>query len=753
MPGTSGRSTASASRTLFGTFGGVFTPSILTILGVILYMRSNFVVGQSGIINAIIILLIAKSITTLTALSVSAISTNMHVRGGGAYFMISRVLGAEFGGAIGIALFFAQALSVPFYILGFTEAVVRSLPALSPYFLHIGLAAAVVLIGIAWRGADWAIKAQYVIMGALGISILVFLLGALTSFDMTIFKENLAPGYTTIDTAYHTGPRYSFWLIFAIYFPAVTGILAGVNMSGDLKNPSISIPRGTLFAIGVGFLVYLAAILICGGAFSRSDMIDAPYDTLVDNALFGLGFFVAIGVFAATLSSALGSLLGAPRILQAVSRDDIIPIISPFAKGTAQNDEPRRALILTSIITFAVLIWAGNESEGGALNIVASIITMFFLYTYGMTNLAAFIEAFGLNPSFRPRFRYFHWVTALLGGVGCTATAFLISAPSAFCAVLIIAALLWYLRTRELQSAFGDARRGFVYASVRKNLVRLSRMKEDPRNWRPTILVFTGNPSARETLVRYANWLEAGHGIVYMAHILVGTIHEHATHRQSAMKQLNEFCRKNTIQAFPIVMVADSLEQGVLSVLQAGAIGPICPNMAFFGWSTDPERLKPFTSQLRIASKLGMSLLLLRESGVAVPSKTKRIDIWWRGQKNGNLMVLLAHLMKRNWEWTRTQIRILRLVPHEAGRQPAVDALDSLVQSARMDADVVAIVSEQTFRDTLHEYSADATCVMLGFETPAADNEQTWHDNYGRMLAGLPTTLLISSSGSEDMLA
>jgi len=525
-------------RNQFGTFGGVFTPSILTILGVIMFMRANFVVGEAGIFYAVVILLIAKSITFLTSLSIGAISTNMQVRGGGAYFMISRVLGPEFGGAIGIALFWALALSVPFYILGFTEALVRSFPALEPHFQAIAFAGAAIFFIIAYVGANWAIRTQYVIMAILFLAIVTFLAGAAAQFSWATFEANLEPHFTPVDPKDPASPLYTFWLVFAIYFPAVTGIDAGVNMSGDLKDPGRSIPRGTLAAVGVGFLIYLGQILVCGGAYPRlseagPDLITRPYQCLRDSALFGLTFLVSAGVFAATLSSALGSYLAAPRVLQAVSRDPVLPFLRPFGKGTRLGDEPRRALILVGVITAAVLFWAGNESEGGALNAVAAVVTMFFLFSYGTINLAAFIEGAGGNPSFRPRFKFFHWATGLAGALGCVSVALLINLEAAVAAGLLVAGLVWYVRRQQLRSTFGDARRGFLYRTVRDNLIRMADMQEDPRNWRPTVLVFSGNPETREILVSYGVWLEAGRGIVLLAHILPGAFEDLAARRHS----------------------------------------------------------------------------------------------------------------------------------------------------------------------------------------------------------------------------
>ena len=743
--------TTSNVRNRFGTFGGVFTPSLLTILGAIMFMRAGFVTGEAGIVNAIVILLVAKAITTLTALSISAVSTNMQVRGGGAYFLISRVLGPESGGAIGIVLFIAQALSVPFYILGFTEALVSSIPALEPYFLLITLGSAALLFGVAWVGAGWSIRVQYIVMAVLGLSILAFMIGCALLFNPATFSQNLGPGYTLVPGSADSGLRFNFWTIFAIYFPAVTGILAGVNMSGDLENPARSIPRGTLYAIGVGLAVYLAQIVITGGAFPRAELIDRSFEVLRDNALWGTGFLVIAGVVAATLSSALGSYLGAPRILQAVARDRLLGLLQPFAKGSAQGDEPRPALLLTGIITVIVLVWSSQVPGGGGFNAVAALITMFFLYTYGMLNLAAFTEAFSNNPSFRPRFRAFNWLTALLGALACAGVAVVIDPLPAGVAILVIIALYWYLRRRQLNTTFGDARRGFIYSAVRNNLIKLQSMAEDPKNWRPTALVFSGNPATREILVAYAVWLESGRGIVQMVNIVKAPPHEACNHHRRALMQLETFCRRNNIHAFPVVAVDEDIDRAIISVMQTASVGPIRPNLAIFGWTAGSDGI--LLRYLRTANALKMSQVVVRGEELPAPHGRKRIDVYWRGRDNGSLMLLLAHLLTRNWEWADSRIRLIRVVEREEGSEPARRALQEMVEAARLDAETFVPVSTDPFVETLRRHSADASCIFLGFILPEElSHDQAIQGSWVRMLDGMPTTILVNNAGTSELL-
>lgn len=739
----------------FGTFAGVFTPSLLTILGVIMFMRTGFVVGEAGLIGALAILFVAKAITLLTSCSVSAIATNMQVRGGGAYFMISRVLGPEFGGAIGLALFFAQALSVPFYILGFTEALVQTYPNLQNDYLSITCATAALLFVVAYIGANWAIKTQFFIMAILLSAIITIVIGVAWHFDGPQFKQNLWSAYTPTSAA-AGAPEHNFWTIFAIYFPAVTGILAGVNMSGDLKDPARSIPRGTFLAVGSSAVVYCVLMVLLAGVSDQEGLITKRLELLQDHAWFGLSGLVSAGVFAATLSSALGSYLGAPRILQAVSRDDILAPLRPFAKGTAPSDEPRPALWLTGLLTYLVLLWAGNDSEGGPLNAVASIITMFFLYTYGMINLAAFIEAIGQNPSFRPKFRFFHWSSALFGGLGCLFAAFLIDMGAALVAAGILAFLLWTIKTRDLQTNFGDARRGLIYTSVRRNLLRLANMEEDSKNWRPTILVFSGNPASREALATFAAWLESGRGLVLLANVIRGSFDDPdiEQRRKEAAEQLKTFCQTKGIQAFPVIANNPDIDDCLAFLLQSTTIGPIRPNIAMFGWTHNSKRAQVLARHLRISSAIGAGMVLIRDRGIPINARPKRIDVWWRGQRNGALMLLFAHLLTRNWEWLRATVRVLRVVQHDLDLGSATAEIHELVDRARVKANAEAVSSRgQAFADILYAKSRDADCVFLGFETPSENDARGWHEGYERLLKGLPTTILVCSAGKEDVFA
>ncbi len=409
--GAPGPGPGPTTQARLGTFAGVFTPVVLTVLGVVMFMRAGYVVGYTGLWLALLVLVLSKAITTLTTFSLSAIATNLEVRGGGVYFMVSRVLGPDFGGSIGITLYLALAVNVAFHTIGFTEAFFALVGHVSPgaaraaaaMWLPQILSTLVVtgLFALTYRGTEHAIKAQYVVLGVLAVAVLAFLIGGLVELDAARLTANRGPAFTS---------EVGFWTVFAIFFPAAAGISTGANMSGDLEKPARSIPLGTLLAIAVTAAIYAALLVLLAGSTPRAELQSDPFGALQDMSLWGP--LVVLGMFAASLSTALGSLLGAPRILQALAQDRLLAPLAPLAQGEGPTNEPRRATVVTFVVALLV-IWVAD------LDAVARVISMFFLIAYGMINASAFVESRGGSPSFRPRFRAFHWSLALTGAIGC----------------------------------------------------------------------------------------------------------------------------------------------------------------------------------------------------------------------------------------------------------------------------------------------------------------------------------------------
>lgn len=736
----------------FGTFGGVYTPALLTILGLVMYMRTNFVLGSAGFVNTLIILGVGASISLATTLSIAAIATNTEVRGGGAYYLISRVLGPSFGTSIGLTLFVSQSLAIPFNILGASESLVTQWPELRPYFPLLNLSLGGILAFFVWKGADWAIRAQYVIMAVLGISVMVFLLGPIGNFSLENFVSNLGPAEGVV----------SMIPFFAIFFPAVTGIMAGVNMSGDLKEPHRSIPRGTLAALGTAVALYLVQIVIAAGCFPRDEMIRTPYRILTSNALWGLWFMVLAGVQAATLSTALGWMLGAPRVLQSLGVDNVLPGIRVFRKGVGPQNEPRRAIVVVILIVLPILLWAGmlgrseSDVEHSPINLMSELVSLFFLFTYAIINIAAFVESHGANPSFRPRFRFFHWTVAVYGAVACSIAAFLIDLWLSVAAIVIIGGLYFWSKYRNLEMEYGDARRGFLYSRIRSMLLQLPRLPLHPKNWRPTIAVLVEEPEKRSDLVEYALLFSQHRGILSMIQIieLPGCL-EFGELRTKRLRALRELCREREWQVFPTVVVAPEFDVALHTVLQSHSLDPIRPNIIMMGWPHQKERVRPFFTHLQmIVNDFNRSALLLANGSDA--SAPKRfdggtIDIWWQSQKGGSLITILAYLVQLDRNWRKSVLRIF-LMDSKAEEK----RIRQMLERARIPAEIVRIAPGTKLHVVLPRFSFNAELVFIEFPDYNARDERRQRVNHyliERELKNMPPCFLVVSNGEADLLA
>ncbi|SFI39040.1 Amino acid transporter [Tindallia magadiensis] len=703
MPSKELREEAEASK--FGFFGGVFTPSLLTILGVIMFLRLSNVVGYAGLWNALLILLFAKAISVITALSISSIATNMRVQGGGAYYLISRSLGVEFGGVIAIFFYIAQAIAVTMYVAGFTEAILSALPGLGLSYTMIATITNVIVFIFVFIGAGWTIRFQYGILAILMLSIVSFFVGAFQDFSPELLRSNLVPAWT---------PDYSFFTVFALFFPAVTGIMAGVNMSGDLKDPERAIPLGTFASIGFSTLIYAAIAFLLAGSVSRNALVGDGF-VMRDQALFPV--LIYAGVISATLSSALGSMMGAPRILQAFARDNIFKRLRWFAKGSGKSNEPRRAVILTFLIA-QVGVFAGD------LNTIAPIITMFFLLTYGTVNLACFYEGRSKNPSFRPTFRFNHWSVAFLGALSCLGVMFLINPIWAVIALILSGGLYFLIARSEIQVKWGDVDGGLSFQVARKALLRLEREKYHPKNWRPSVLVLGGGVGSRLYLTQYACWFTVDSGMVSIAQIIQGELEDLHTRRYEAENILRKFILKERLPAFPVAIVEKDIHAGVKSLLQCHGIGGMRPNAILLGWSKDSEKEEVFYDTLYTAKNMKRSLIIIaskmNEEKVFIPRGA--INIWWNSAKNVELMLLLAFMLRNNREWRDHSIRILRPVAPKADVDNIEKEMQDLLVQARIDAEIVIMPTDKPF-EAVRRSMTPSAILFAGFE-PVEDDEE-----------------------------
>lgn len=710
LPDASGPKGSSKQSAKFGAFSGVFVPNVLTILGVILFMRTGWVVGQAGVYNTLIILVLANSITLLTSLSLSAIATNTKVGGGGAYFLISRSLGLEIGGSIGVPLFLAQAVSVAFYIIGFTESLIPFFPSTDSRLIAMTVLAIIFLIS--WSSSGLAVKAQNLILIVLVLALLSFFLG----FRPTNFiSENWSADYA---------PGFEFWTVFAIFFPAVTGVMAGASMSGDLKDPSKSIPIGTIGAVVITFLVYFAQILWLGKSAPRADLVE---NTLIMNDIALFGPLIYAGLWAATISSAIASLLGAPRTLQALAMDGVFPRM--LAKNSGPKNEPRTALVFSVIL-------AGGCILLGDLNIVAPIISMFFLATYGMVNLVAGIERWVANPSFRPTFKV-PWIFSMAGGFGCLVVMFLLSPWATIAAIILMLGLYVFLTTKQYQTAFGDSWSGFWFSLVRFGLLKFYKSSQHVRNWRPVLLVLSGNPRVRTKLVEFASLFESKRGFLFLAQILPGHWTKTVHRRKAARESIETFIIDNDLSAEAIVLSSTDFEEGVSALIQTCGVGPLLPNMVMVGWSEDTIKHALFRRTVHRILQLQTSLLLFVEADKPESELDRTIDVWWGARVNGTLMLTLAHLLQSNPEWKTCKIRLLLIVRKESGMEEARKNLENDLKEARINGAAVPILAEGAPFDVIAKESQNSRVTFVGFNLQALTEDDNPLQDYETFMKAL----------------
>jgi len=717
----------------FGTFLGVYTPSVLTILGLIMYLRFGWVIGNLGLPLTLFIVVLSSSITFITGLSASAVATNMRVGVGGEYFLISRSLGLELGGAIGIPLFMCRTLSITFYSFGLAESIAPFLPKawgeVTPFTIQIITVVIILFItGISGKSAGLALKLQIPIMAAVGLSIIALVAGV-------IGGGVRAPEFTA---TYRTAPE-GFWYVFAVFFPAVTGFTAGIGMSGDLKDPQKSIPRGTMLAVVTGSLTYMFVLVLLGitARLSHAELAE-PGVIWIRVAVLG-AWLIYPGIWGAILSSAFGSILGGPRVLQALSSDGLAP---RFLSKLSKTGQPTVATWVSGAIALAAV-------GLGGLNAVAQFVTILFLTLYIIINLSAGLEKLVGDPSYRPTINV-PWFVSFIGSIGAIIVMALINPVACIIAVILELTLLIYLRRRAMKKRWGDVRAGLWIALARFALLKLRRHSIDPRNWRPQILLFTGNPAKRRGLVCMANWFSQNQGLVTAVQLIVGDIDEEYKDIEKKRWEMDKALDEEGLVAFSEVDVVSDYEFGVLDIIQANGIAGLQSNTVMFGWPKRPGRLESTLRIMRSVSRTGKSTIIARTRWIHEPGQEKRIDIWWRGlQNNGDLMLLLAHLLKLNTEWSGANIRICSIVESEEERERMDASLNNLVPETRIKAAIEVIVRPKdiTAAAVMHAHSRDSAIVFLGLREPEPGTESEYAERLRELAEGFNTTIFVRNAG------
>jgi amino acid transporter len=707
-----------------GAFIGVFTPSILTILGVILYLRTGWVVGNVGLLGALAIVVIAHGVTLASALSISAVATNMRVGKGGAYYIISRSLGIEVGAAIGIPLYLAMTFSVTLYAFGLAESVTFVWPSAPERPIAAITVLAVSLL--AARGAGVALRLQLPIMAGIAASIVALMVGAAANINDTVSVVGTAEGGA------------EFWVVFAVFFPAVTGIMAGVSLSGDLEKPSRSIPLGTIAAVLTGFVVYLAVPIVLAASATTDQLLT---NNLIWFEIVGpLAPLVLWGLWGAIFASAAGSILAAPRTLEAMVDDRILP--SALRKRFRLIDGPGLPLLVSAGLALVAVAL-------GDLDAIAPILTMFFLTTYGTVNLVAGLEQLSGDPSYRPTLRIPWWIS-LAAALGCFFVMFLISPLALIIAIVFEAGVYVVMRRRAMTAPWGDLRRGALMSLVRSTVIRLRSMPADPRNWRPNILLFAGDVERRPDLARFAGWLVQDRGILTVAKLLTGSIDDLNGQRGTETRNLADALETLGVIGFPEVDIVDSFEGGAISIAQSNGIAGIESNTVMFGWSDKVDRQASTLRVVEQLAKLEKSAVIGRIVSRDWNERRRHIHVWWGGlRQNGDMLVLFAHLLSLNPRWRDAEIVINSIATNEMTYDKNQELLVQLTRAARIDATINVILKpdDTSVQDIIHERSGLADVVLLGLRGNAPGEEEAYARRMKSMIDGLPSVLFVRNAG------
>uniref|UniRef100_A0A4W4F460 Solute carrier family 12 member 2 n=1 Tax=Electrophorus electricus TaxID=8005 RepID=A0A4W4F460_ELEEL len=730
----------------FGWIKGVLVRCMLNIWGVMLFIRMSWIVGQAGIALSCGIILIAVIVTTITGLSTSAIATNGFVRGGGAYYLISRSLGPEFGGSIGLIFAFANAVAVAMYVVGFAETVVELLDvnALMTDEINdiriIGTLTIILLLGISVAGMEWEAKAQIVLLIILVAAIFNYTIGSFIpmkskepkgffGYNAAIMMENMGPDFRDEET---------FFSVFAIFFPAATGILAGANISGDLSDPQSAIPKGTLLAILITGIVYVAVAISNGSCIVRdatgddNDTIIGPLENCTDAACtlgydfsickeggckYGLqndfqvmslvsvfGPLITAGIFSATLSSALASLVSAPKVFQALCKDNIYPGIRVFAKGYGKNNEPLRGYVLTFVIGLAFILIA-------ELNIIAPIISNFFLASYALINFSVFHASLANSPGWRPSFKYYNKWVSLAGAVLCCVVMFVINWWAA-----LLTNVIYFLCIADVN--WGSSTQALMYNQALSHCLHLTGVEDHIKNFRPQCLVMIGYPNARPALLHLVHAFTKNVGLMICGHVrMVGTfIRPNHKEMMSDQVRYQRWLLKKRIKAFYTPVFAEDLRQGAQYLLQAAGLGRLKPNTLVFGFKNnwpdgDMRDVETYINTIHDAFDLQYGVVIIRlkegldishipgqgkshkphiirniccipsvllwnsskfftlplsivdEKLLAASQQFKKkqrkgtIDVWWLFD-DGGLTLLIPYLLTNKKKWTDCKIRV-----------------------------------------------------------------------------------------------
>ena len=710
----------------FGTFRGVFVPSTEAILGTVLFLLLPLLTAYLGFLPMVIIIVLAHTVTISTAFSLADCATNLNrIEGGGMYALSKKSLGKAMGGSIGIPLYLAQAASVGFYCIGFSEPLH---PILAPFLNFIPLfqldtpAALlmqkqvlasfflIVFFFVVMAGADFTLKIQSAILVVLILSVLSIFFSPLLGLRYSGF-----PLFTGEIALLSARPLTMgiFFLSFTQFFPAVTGISTGIGMSGDLRTPRESIVKGTFLSILITMAVYLFVTYIFAG-MDRTLVLKGyeggiPFGVLLTDLLgWGKpfpqnvpGILILMGVLFATSSSALSVFMTGPRTVQFLARDNILPSWLNFMEKdfSKEGEEPRYAVIVTFFFGLAI-IWMGS------INLAATVVGILFLVVYGWVNLAAFLERFSRNPSFRPTFKG-HWTVSLYGFLACFVTICLFNWKVG--AIIILSQYLMFLLILHFKSEgkMEGVWWGVLFTLITGSLKKIRSIVQGSRNWRPVVVSISYGTERQ--------WWKEMDEIIRSISSYQGLV---STNIIMSPRKFDSLPDSEELGENSAVVNTTNPTESVSAIIQSSEITGLESNTILLEFSDKVDSVKI----LNTISEKNKNILLYKGLGDTVDSRLvkvreKRLDIWWRGERNGNFMALLAYVINAGIKEKedRYDIRILRMVGNGEDLDKSEAELKDLFGRARISGDVKILPHQDTpFENILSDESSDASLIMMG---------------------------------------
>lgn len=698
----------------FGTLP-VFLTAISTILGAVMFLRFGYAVGEVGFLGTLLIILVGHLVTIPTAMALAEIATNQKVEGGGEYFIISRSFGVNIGAAIGLALYLSQAISVAFYVIAFAE----SFEAIKPWILTefgyeiydnrvFSVPALLLLIALmVTKGADLGMKALYVVVAILFVSLVLFFVGT-TDYAATYDSSLL---FSNVES------KNGFFFVFAIIFPAFTGMTAGVGLSGDLRDPKKSIPLGTLAATIIGMIIYIFIALKLAYSASPEDLVN---DQLIMGKIALWGPIIPLGLAAATISSALGSFMVAPRTLQAIGSDNVIPNqkVNKFvSKGTAKNNEPRNATIITAIIAVIFVMM-------GDVNAVAEVISMFFMVTYGSLCLISFMQHFAADPAYRPSFKS-KWYLSLLGAILCIYLMFKINAIYAVASILLMMGIYFYITfNNDNKKGMANIFQGVIHQFSRNLQVFLQKTDKetDADYWRPSVLCLSKDSFERHSALEMMKWISYRYGFGTYIHYEKDYFSKQSKEiADTKLGKLIKTANNTKSNVFLETIISPSNTAAIVQAIQQPGISGHSNNMMLFEFKKGQnEWLNDVVDNYSLIQSANYDLCILGTSDRNFGYRNE-IHVWIKKEdyENANLMILLSYIILGHPDWKDAEIKIFAAVD-SSNLESEKEYLIELTTTGRLPISpnniIVIPIDDTTDKvELINETSKLADLTILGF--------------------------------------